>query len=37
MQDNQGGEDTTVLQYLGLFGNPLDIVNIGDFSKLRLT
>jgi thiol-disulfide isomerase/thioredoxin len=34
VQDNQGGKETTVLQYLGLFGTPLDTTNMNEFKRV---
>ena len=34
VQDNQGDEETTVIQYLGLFGTPLDTTNMKDFKRV---
>lgn len=34
IKDNQGGEETTVLEYLGLYGIPLDATNMKDFKRV---
>ena len=36
VQDNQGGAETTVIQYLGLFGSPLDTTNMKEFKRVSI-
>ena len=36
IKDNQGGKETTVLEYLGLYGTPLDSTNMKDFKRVSL-
>ena len=36
VQDNQGGAETTVVQYLGLFGSPLDTTNMKEFKRVSI-
>jgi thiol-disulfide isomerase/thioredoxin len=33
VQDNQGGEETSAIRYLGLYGSPLDTTNMSDFKR----
>ena len=35
-QNNQGGEETTVVDYIGFIGSPLDTTNMEDFKRVRL-
>ena len=35
IQDNQGGEETTVINHIGLFGTPLDSTNMKEFKRVR--
>ena len=37
IKDNQEGADTTVLQYIGLYGNILDATNMKDFKRVSKT
>ena len=34
IQDNQGGEETTVINHIGLFGTPLDSTNMKEFKRV---
>ena len=34
-QNNQGGEETTVVDYIGFIGSPLDTTNMDDFKRVR--
>lgn len=36
-QNNQGGADTTVLEYIGFIGSPLDSTNMEEFKRVRLS
>ena len=36
MNDNQGGEETTVINELHLFGLPVEATNMNAFKKVRL-
>ncbi|XP_068711576.1 thioredoxin-like protein 1 isoform X2 [Montipora foliosa] len=33
-QNNQGGEETTVVDYIGFIGSPLDTTNMEDFKRV---
>ena len=33
-QNNQGGEETTVVNYIGFIGSPLDTTNMEDFKRV---
>jgi len=33
-QNNQGGADTTVLEYIGFIGSPLDSTNMEEFKRV---
>ena len=33
-QDNQGGEETTVMNYIGFIGSPLDTTDMEDFKRV---
>ena len=34
-QNNQGGEETTALEYIGFIGSPLDATNMDEFKRVR--
>ena len=34
VKDNQGGEETTVISHIGLFGSPLDATNMSEFKRV---
>ena len=34
-QNNQGGEETTAVDYIGFIGSPLDTTNMDDFKRVR--
>ena len=34
IRDNQGGNETTVVQYIGIYGNILDSTNMKDFKRV---
>ena len=34
IKDNQGGEETTVVNHLGMFGSPLDATNMREFKRV---
>ena len=33
-QNNQGGEETTVVDYIGFIGSPVDTTNMEDFKRV---
>ena len=35
VQSNQGDEETTVVNYLGIIGSPVDTTNMEDFKRVR--
>ena len=37
LKDNQGGKETTVLEYLGLYGTMSDSTNMKDFKRVSLS
>ena len=36
IQDNQGGEETTVVNHIDIFGSPLDSINMKQFQRASL-
>lgn len=36
IQDNQGGEETTVINHIGLFGTPHDSTNMKEFKRVSI-
>ena len=34
VKDNQGGTDTTVIQYIGIFGGLIDSTNMKEFKRV---
>jgi len=34
VMDNQGGGETTTIQYLGFYGTPRDATNMADFKRV---
>ena len=34
VKDNQGGEETTVINHIGLFGSPLDATRMSEFKRV---